>query len=126
MKRRINLYLKKRALMLLGAIAWHLDDWVHRQEVKLRAELSVPVPVEPPGPARPQRPTVSCPFPFPADELLRHRIRGRLSRGGEPQRSAKTTFTEWVEEASKPGVAVTVTNHKRRVTSSDFDRRFAL
>jgi hypothetical protein len=105
MKTKIKLYLRKRALMLLSAIVWHLDDWVHRQQVRLREELSVPVPVEPSGPARPQGPTVSCPFPFPADELVRRSIRGRAARLREPQRAAK--------------------KERRHVTAADFDRRFA-
>lgn len=106
MKRETKLLIRKRALMALRAIVWHLDDWVHRQEVKLREELSVPVPVEPPSPARPQGPTVSCPFPFPADELVRRGIRGRAARLREPQCAEK--------------------NQRRRgLTAADFDRRFA-
>jgi hypothetical protein len=105
MKTKIKLWLRKRALMLLGAIVWRLDDWVHRQQVRLREELSVSVPVEPPGPARPQRPTVSCPYPFPQDELLRHRVSRRTARDREPQRPAK--------------------KERHRVTAADFDRRFA-
>jgi hypothetical protein len=105
LKAKLVLWLKKRSLMTLRAIVWRADEWIQRQEVALRAELSVPVPVEPPGPARPQGRTVSCPFPFPADELVRRGIRGRAARLREPQRTEK--------------------KERRHVTAADFDRRFA-
>jgi hypothetical protein len=89
MKTETKLWLRKKTLMALRALLWHADEWLHAREVRLRDELSVPVPLEPPRTAGSQKPTVSCPYPFPADELLRHRIRGRLPRGGEPQRAAK-------------------------------------
>src|SRR5258708_3721908 len=82
-------WLRKKTLMALRAVLWHADEWLHAREVRLRDELSVPVPLEPSRPSRPQGPTVSCPYPFPADELLRHRIRGRIPRDREPQRAAK-------------------------------------
>jgi hypothetical protein len=104
MKPETKLWLRKQFLMALRSIVWHVDDWLHRQEVKFRDEISVPVSLEPPRPARPQGPTVSCPFPFPEDELLRHRVRGRIPRRSQPQLVAKT---------------------RRRTSAADFDLRFA-
>ena len=106
MKRETKLWLRKWALMRLSAIVWRLDDWVHAQQEKLREELSVPIRMEKAGPARPQGPTVSCPFPFPADELVRRGIRGRAARLREPQRASKT-------------------QRRRGTTAAEFDLRFA-
>lgn len=106
MKRETKLWLRKRALMVLRAVIWHADEWLHRQEVKFREELSVCVPVEPPRPSRPQGPTVSCPYPFPKHELVLCGIRRRIPRGGQPQRIAKG-------------------KSHRGLTAAEFDLRFA-
>lgn len=36
---KIKRWMWKRFLMLLGALVWRLDDWVHTQQAKLREEL---------------------------------------------------------------------------------------
>jgi hypothetical protein len=108
MKAETKLRLRKWALMTLRAIVWHVDEWLHRQEVRLRDELaglSVHLSMESPRPARPQGATVSCPYPFPSDELLRHRIRGRIPLERQPQRSTEKKI--------------------RRVTAATFDLRFS-
>ena len=123
MKRETKLWLRKRVLMALRVIVWRVDEWLHRQEVRLREEiqaqtqntrlraasqaahLPVRVRVEPARASRPQRASVSSPVPFPSDEFLLDRIRGRVSRSGESQRIKKT--------------------RRRGMTAADFDRRFA-
>lgn len=106
MKSKTKLWLRKRTLMALRSLLWHADEWLHRQEVKLRDELSVCVPLESARPAGPQRPTVSCPYPFPADELVLCGIRRRIPRRGQPQRIAKG-------------------KSNRGLTAAEFDLRFA-
>lgn len=105
-KRKFVLWLRKRGLMLLSAMVWHLDDWVHRQQVKLRNELSDAVPLR------------------PAPAILR--------AGSEPDRAAARArvhfenFEQW--EARKSGVAVISKKEARRrgrLTVAEFDRRFA-
>lgn len=105
MTRETKLALRRRVLSVLRAIVWHADEWLHRQEVALREELSLRLPVEPPRPARPQGPTVSCPYPVPTDELLRDSIRGRFPGDRLPQRTTKS--------------------RRRRMTAAEFDLRFA-
>lgn len=105
MKPETKLLIRKRVLMTLRAILWHADEWLHRQEVKYRNDLPVSVPVEPPKSARAQAATVSCPYPFPEDELVRNRIRGRIPRDRQPQRSTQTK--------------------RRGMSSAEFDLRFA-
>jgi len=39
MKPETKLWIRKRALMALRAMLWHADEWLHRQEVKLREEI---------------------------------------------------------------------------------------
>jgi hypothetical protein len=45
MKRETKLLLRKKTLMALRALLWHADEWLHRQEVGLREELSGTAPV---------------------------------------------------------------------------------
>lgn len=103
MKQQIKLWLRKRALMLLGAMVWRLDDWVHRQQVKLREEIEFR--------------SVLPSAPKPAGEVL-----AGTSHARQPE-----TFQQW--EARKSGVAVISKKEARRrrerVTTSAFDRRFA-
>jgi hypothetical protein len=40
MKRETKLWLRKHSLMALRAIVWHVDEWIQRQEVALRNDLS--------------------------------------------------------------------------------------
>src|ERR1043166_9741017 len=105
MKTETKLRLRKWARMTLGGIVWRVDEWLHAQEVKYRDEISIPVRVEPAGPTRPQGATVSCPYPFPEDEFMRHRIRGRIPRGRQPKRAAQTS-------------------RRRGMTAAEFDLRF--
>jgi hypothetical protein len=106
MKPETKLRLRKWALMALRSIVWHVDEWLHAQEVKYRDEISLPVRVAPAGPARPQGATVSCAYPFPEDELMRHRIRGRIPRDRQPKRNSQTP-------------------RRRGMTAAEFDLRFA-
>lgn len=109
MKQKIKLYLRKRALMLLGAIVWRLDDWLHRQQVKLRKEIEFRTAARNAVriPAAVARPTSGHCVPA-------------------AQRQPET-FLQW--EARKSGVAVITkkeARHRRdRLTSTAFDRRFA-
>ena len=93
-----------------------LDEWLHAWEVELRGHVEpfpIQVCVESPRAARTQGPTVSCPYPFPEDELLQRRIRGRVPRSRQPQRAAQNHAAS----VSREG--------RRHVTAADFDRRFA-
>ena len=40
MKRETKLWIRKHALMALRAIVWYVDEWIQRQEVALREDLS--------------------------------------------------------------------------------------
>jgi len=104
--RKWKLEIRKRVLMLLGAIVWRLDDWVHRQQVKLREEIS--------GIAR-----VSV-----VHSIARRAGSTPASRSNVRQ---PETFLQW--EARKSGVAVISKKEARRrrdrPTAAAFDRRFA-
>jgi len=109
MKKRIKLALRRFGLRCARKLLDFFDDRLHAAEVRLREELElarVPVhlPVEPSGPARTERPAMPSFDPFPQDELLRHRVRGRIPLDRQPQRAAKT---------------------RRHVTAAEFDLRFA-
>jgi hypothetical protein len=98
-------WLRRLALRMLRKLVDLADDRLHAAEVRFRdARVSVCVPVEPARIARAKKPTVSCPYPFPADELMRHRIRGRIPRDREQERTAP---------------------RRRRCTAAEFDLRFA-
>jgi hypothetical protein len=110
MKNKIKLWLRRWTLRTLRKLVDLADDRLHSAEMRFRDEQSARVPVDLPVEsavaARPQRPTVSCPYPFPEDELLRHRVSRRPARRGEPQRPAKSP--------------------RRRITAAEFDMRFSL
>jgi hypothetical protein len=102
-----------------------LDDRLHAAEVRLRDELSVPVQMEPSRTSGAQRETVSRVGSVETDELLRDRVRGRLSSGDQPQRAAKAeTFIAW--EARRSGVAPVSKKSSRRrgMPARAFDLRF--
>jgi|HubBroStandDraft_6_1064221.scaffolds.fasta_scaffold26979_9 hypothetical protein len=103
MKRRLKVWMKKRALMLLSAIVWRLDEWVHAQQLALQKEIS--------GIAR-----VSV-------------VHSIARRAGSTPASRSTvrqpeTFAAWT--ARRAGVApASKQEARRRRTIADFDRRFA-
>ena len=101
MKTKIKLWARRLMLRWLRKAFDAAEEKLHAAEVRFRERIPVPLPLEPASVARPQRPTVSCPHPFPSDELLRHRIHRWVSRGGEPQRAGK-----------------------KKISAADFDRRF--
>lgn len=107
--RQTKTWLLRVALRVLRKLVDLADDRLHAAEVRMRDEIaneiSVYVPVEPSRIARTKGATVSCPYPFPSDELLRRGVRGRLSRSGQSQRTAK---------AARHGM-----------TAAEFDLRFA-
>jgi len=109
MKQKIKLWLRRWTIRQLIKLVDRAEERLQQWQVRLRDELQlrvpVCVPVESPGPARPQGATVSCPYPFPQDEFLRYRVSRRPARRGEPQRAAKST--------------------RRGITAAAFDRRFA-
>lgn len=102
MKRKTKLWLKKRALMLLSAIVWRVDEWIHKQQLALREELSGAVPVAPMS--------------------ARH-----SDVGSTPTpRSKRESFQQW--EARRSGIAVMSkkeAHRQRAISASEFDLRFA-
>jgi hypothetical protein len=130
MKRETKLWVRKHALMALRAIVWHIDEWIQRQEVNLRERIEPPgvpvcVPLEPARIARQEKASVSCPVPFPEDEFLRHRVRGRIPRSGEPQRATQT-FEQWEMRKSGMRPITKHVNHRRhRRTAAEFDTAIA-
>jgi hypothetical protein len=111
-----KLWLRKRALMLLRAIVWRVDDWLHRQEVALRDELVLQNAVhghrEVAGRAE-----------------LRKAASPARSFGADSSKSTERpvhqeTFQQW--EARRSGVAViSKKSARRRMTAAAFDARFA-
>jgi hypothetical protein len=99
MKAQTKLALRRFGLRCVRKLLDFLDDRLHAAEVRFREQLEleranglpVHLPVEPSGPARTERSAVPSFDPFPQDELLRHRVRGRLSLNRQPQRAAKTS-----------------------------------
>lgn len=102
LKARFVRWLKKGSLMMLRAIVWRADEWIQRQEVKLREDLS----------GAPRELRTKCP-------------RGRVGSNPTP-RSNHETFQEW--EARISGVTVITKKEarcRRGLTAAEFDRRFA-
>jgi hypothetical protein len=94
MKPETKLAIRRVAIRWARKLLDFLDERLHAEEMRLRDELElarlpIRVPLEPARAARPERATVSCPYPFPSDELLRNRIRGRIPSGGQPERAEK-------------------------------------
>lgn len=109
MKTETKLALRRFAIRMLRKLVWRADEWIHRQEMALREEghdLSVCVPVEPPRTTGEKGPAVPHFDPFPQDEFVQRRIRGRHARGSEPQRAGEKKT-------------------RRRITAAEFDLRFA-
>lgn len=107
MKPETKLWLRKKALMVLRAIVWHADEWLHRQEVALREDLS----------GRHQVSELAAPSIEKTDQSqdMPHRAPGRSE-----------TFMQW--EARKSGIAVVSkkdTRRRRAMTASAFDLRFS-
>jgi hypothetical protein len=100
MKPETKLALRRRLLMILRAILWHADEWLHRQELALREEL------ERVAPARAEK--IHSP-----------------NAGSTPAaRSKVETFLEW--EARRSGVAPVAKKSRRRgLSAREFDLRFA-
>ena len=108
MKRTTKLWIRKRALMLLRAIVWRVDEWLHRQELVLRDEIAKQAPGD--------------------------RARDRQqSRGVHPPTAAVTrrapsreSFAEL--EARRNGISMPPGKKRRAArgrSAADFDRRFA-
>jgi hypothetical protein len=109
MKRETKLWLRKRALMALRAIVWHVDEWIQRQEVALRNDLS----------GCDQVSEKAAPISEKTDQSqdMPHRA---------PARPETETFEQW--EMRKSGVRPVVKRmHRRRqrLTAADFDREIA-
>jgi hypothetical protein len=108
MKAETKLALRRWTVRTLRKLFWRADEWIHSQEMALREEthdLSIPLPLESAGPAGEAGQAVPHFDPFPQDELLLHRVRGRHACGSQPQRPAQ--------------------KKARRVTAADFDLRFS-
>ena len=101
--------IRRLALRWLRKLMDLADDRLHAAEVRFRDEQAdrVPIPLEVESPRTAGTEGEALPHfdPFPQDELLRHRVRGRASRRGEPQRREKTP--------------------RRRMTAAEFDLRYA-
>jgi len=109
MKPETKLWLRKKALMTLRAIIWHADEWLHRQEVKLRNDLcacKTCSEVAAPTSARPR----VC------EDMLHQ----------QPGRARSENFQQW--EARRSGIAVVSKKESRRrrqLSASAFDLRFS-
>lgn len=113
MKAETNIALRRFALRWLRKLVDLADDRLHAAEVRFRG-IPLPVCVEPAESARPQRATVSCPYPFPQDELLRHRISRRAPRDRQPQFASK----------KKNRRSSVLTGARKRMTAAEFDLKF--
>jgi hypothetical protein len=96
----------RQLIKLVDRAEERLQQWQVRLRDGLAPKLSVSIPVEPSRPARPQGPSLQNPYPFPEDELLRHRVSRRSTRRGEPQRAGEKKA-------------------RRRISAAEFDLRFA-
>lgn len=108
MKAETKLAIRRWTIRTLRKLIWRADEWIHRQEMALREEshdLSVSISLESAGASGKAGEAVPHFDPFPQDELLRDRVRGRYARSGEPQRRAQ--------------------KKTRRITAAAFDLRFA-
>lgn len=109
MKAETKLLIRKRVLMTLRAILWHADEWLHRQEVKYRDDLSARKTRTDPAASRSEKPG--------GHQDMLHRC---------PGRAENEAFQQW--EARKSGIAVVSkkqSRERRRVSSAEFDLRFA-
>ena len=100
MKTETKLWIRKRLLMLLRAIVWRADEWLHRQELALREEL------ERAAPGRVAKPIAEA--------------------GSTPAARSKKveTFAQW--EARRSGVApIAKPSRRRGLSAREFDLRFA-
>lgn len=112
MKPEVNLKLRKWALMTLGAIVWHVDEWLHRQELQLREEIASREATRETGRTG-NVVSGSC-------------VQSQVRHTGEPSRTIhQETFLEW--EARKSGIAPTPKRQARRrsMPAKAFDLRFA-
>ena len=126
-----KLWIRKRALMLLRAIVWRADDWLHRQEVALREEITASAGAHSPRGARSQgdaaeKSNTSTPVAV-APANLPPRLVVSECRQRESQRRLEAprpeTFQQW--EARRSGVAVISKKSARRgMTAAQFDARF--
>jgi hypothetical protein len=110
MKPETKLWLRKKTLMALRALLWRADEWLHRQEVALREDLSGRDQVSAKAASEAEKTD-------PSQDML-HRA---------PARPGSETFREW--EARKSGIALVTKKEARRrrerVTASAFDLRFS-
>jgi hypothetical protein len=105
MKPETKLALRRRLLMMLRAIVWHADEWLHRQELQLREECAAAR-----APVTPTRDRGDMVEVFGV---------GRVP----PQRRIET-FQQW--EARRSGVAPVAKKSRRRgLSAAEFDLRFA-
>ena len=115
MKTETKLWLRKKTLMTLRAIIWRADEWLHRQEVKLREELSLQDKQDVPARVTASGCTIgSSESPF----------RGGVGSAA-PARKTET-FQQW--EARRSGIAVVSNKEARRrrpLSASAFDLRFS-
>jgi len=114
----MKLWLRKRALMLLRAIVWRADDWLHRREVALREELVLQNAVH-----------VSGHREVTGRAELRSAASPVRSFGADSSKSAerpvhRESFQQW--EARRSGIAVISKKSTRhRMTAAEFDARYA-
>lgn len=95
----------RQLIKLIDAAEEHLQMWQVRLREQLADRVPIHLPVETASAPRPQGPTMQNPYPFPADELLRHRVSRRVPRDRERQRLAKSP--------------------RRGMTAAEFDLKFA-
>lgn len=121
MKIETKLRLQKWALMALRSIVWHVDEWLHRQEVAYRDSVAGQHPsvqridgADARGHASPARPDEQS-----TPTLPREVTATRPSRRRE-------TFAQW--EARRSGIAAVSKKEARRrrgMPVREFDLRFA-
>jgi hypothetical protein len=116
MNPRLKLWVRRRALMMLRAIVWHADEWLHRQELALR-EYSASVD----GKSSLARNAIDFHKTLGSRETAP--VAGPVNRAIRPA-TVRETFLQW--EARKSGVVPIVKAHRRRcMTAAQFDARFA-
>lgn len=111
MTRETKLAIRRRVLSVLRAIVWHVDEWLHRQEIALREELNA----EPKAhERRGQHPATG------------HRLTVSPGSGGHasPQKNQADTEKRVMPQA-RPLRAFGPTFKRRRMTAAEFDLRFA-
>ena len=116
MKPETKLWLRKRLLMILRAIVWRADEWLHRQELQLREEIDG-IQKSTTAHQRVETPEITC---RPA----------KGSQGATRRAPHHETFQLW--EARRSGVAPVAKkpacagrSRRRGLSAAEFDLRFA-